>query len=543
MKIRSIIFFVTAMLTVLSCGKEKPQENAGQDDGKVENTPPLELEHPLPDWSYAGYDHSESAPDEGTPSGYKVYDVTDFGAVPNDGRSDREAFLNAVNAALGGIGYDIDGNGWLVFKHKAEANAVIYFPEGEFILHTSEDDVDGKSRSIQIRSGNIILRGAGRDKTTLMMQDPNRPRNESEMYSSPEMIQFKHNSGLSTVTKVDGDARKGEFGVHVEDVSALSAGDWICLYVKNNDPEFVKAEVRPYEPEPDWVISTSGVEVIDYHQIDYFIGNKVYFREPLMHEVRAEYGWEIKAYPHYENVGIEDLTFKGRAKVDFVHHGSWEDDGGYKPLNMNRLVNSWVRRVKFESVSEALNIVNCANVSAYDIVMSGNGGHSAVRSQASSRVLIGATVDRASEGKGNFHAVGVSKHSIGTVLWRNRWGEESCFESHANQPRATLIDCCTGGWHRGHMGGNYYEAPHHLADLVIWNFTATTVGESSFSWWDSPSWRFLPPVVAGFDGGVIFPTEQAVIIETGGVESLFEYQLQNRLGYLPDWITEIKNNN
>lgn len=25
-------------------------------------------------------------------------------------------------------------------------------------------------------------------------------------------------------------------------------------------------------------------------------------------------------------------------------------------------------------------------------------------------------------------------------------GDDSCFESHATQPRATLIDCCSGGF-------------------------------------------------------------------------------------------------
>ena len=38
--------------------------------------------------------------------------------------------------------------------------------------------------------------------------------------------------------------------------------------------------------------------------------------------------------------------FVGQAKDDFKHHGTWEDDGAYKPLNMVRLTNSWMRRVQ-----------------------------------------------------------------------------------------------------------------------------------------------------------------------------------------------------
>lgn len=72
-----------------------------------------------------------------------------------------------------------------------------------------------------------------------------------------------------------------------------------------------------------------------------------------MHAVDPQWKWTIQKYPHYENVGVEDMTFEGKAKVDFTHHGSWEDDGAYKPINLIRLTNSWMRRVGFRSVSEA----------------------------------------------------------------------------------------------------------------------------------------------------------------------------------------------
>lgn len=554
MSFKRIIIAIICCLAPLSC--DKPHEDVLVDDGSLTDKPQEKPEQPdstqttdsvspvlpLVDYSYAGYSRSESAPQEGVPEGYEVYDVTDYGAVPDDGISDREAFLNTLKAALK-TDYRTDGNGWTVFGHKEKANAVVYFPEGEFILHNTEDDVNGQSTPIQIRSGHLIIRGAGRDKTTIMMQAPNLPRDPSELYSSPEMLILKHNSGTSPLTvkaEVTEDSAKGDHTIKVSSAASLHEGQWICLHVKNNDPDFVTSQVYPYEADEDWTISKDGVIVMDYHRIRSIEGNAVTFHEPLLTEVKAEYGWELLEYPHYEHIGIEDLTFKGCAKADFSHHASWEDDGGYKPLCMQRVTDSWLRRVRFVSTSEACSIINSANVSAYDILMEGNRGHSAIRSQASSRVLIAATHDRTSEGKGNFHGVGVSKHSIGTVLWRNTWGNDSCFESHANQPRATLIDCCSGGWHRGHMGGNHNEAPHHLSDLVIWNFKATEISETDFPWWDTPSWKFLPPVIAGFEGNVHFPLDQATITDTEGIGSLFEHQLQKRLGHIPGWITELK---
>lgn len=156
-------------------------------------------ENVLLDFSYAGYDHGETAPLEASALGYKVYNVMDYGAVPNDDISDRDAFLACVEAATG-VKFSAS-NKVLTLAHKEKANAIVYFPEGEFILHTTADNhtADGVtySRTIQIRAGNFVLRGAGRDKTTLVMQDPNLPTDAKVLYSSPVMLDFKHNSSFT----------------------------------------------------------------------------------------------------------------------------------------------------------------------------------------------------------------------------------------------------------------------------------------------------------------------------------------------------------
>lgn len=526
------------------------------------------------DFSYAGYMHGESAPVEAAAWGYKTYDVTAYGAIPNDGKSDRDAFLACVEAATGQKFAQSDKS--LTLAHKEKANAIIYFPEGEFILHTSEDNHTNASgavfsRTIQIRAGNIILRGAGRDKTTLVMQDPNLPTDESVLYSSPLMIDFKHNSGLGTKTNVavTENAPKGAYSVKVANTAGISEGSWVCLSIQNNDPALVAYELRDGnmltgELSSSHDIIKNGVKVNEYHQVKSVNGNEITFYEPIHHEVditytafTGGYNWSILDFPHYENVGVEDLTFKGNAKDDFKHHGNWQDDGAYKPLGLTRVVNSWLRRVRFTSVSEACSVTNSSNVSVYDIIFDGNRGHSSIRSQGSTKVFIGATKDIASgpavsggafiEGAGQYHAVGVSKPSIGTVLWRNTWGSDSCFESHATQPRATLIDCCKGGWMRSRQGGDALQVPNHLADLTIWNFCSVTPGNRDFYWWDHSGkyWRFLPPVVVGFHGEpTTFDESQMKCNFSNGTpvtpESLYEAQLKNRLGAVPGWLLSIQ---
>lgn len=51
----------------------------------------------LLDFSYAGYKHGETAPPDVWTLGYTVYDVTDYGAIPDDGKSDRNAILKILD--------------------------------------------------------------------------------------------------------------------------------------------------------------------------------------------------------------------------------------------------------------------------------------------------------------------------------------------------------------------------------------------------------------------------------------------------------------
>lgn len=531
-------------------------------------------ENVLLDFSYAGYMHGETAPPEADALGYKVYNVIDYGAVPNDGISDRAAFLACVEAATGQQFAESAKN--LTLGHKEKANAIVYFPEGEFILHTSDDDYTENgvtySRTIQIRAGNFVLRGAGRDKTILTMQDRNLPTDPAVLYSSPVMIDFKHNSGLTEMgINVTKNVGKGEFSIEVNNTEGLSVDSWVCLAVQNNDPAYVAKELEAGNlTETEFTTShdiiKNGVKVYEYHQIKAVSGNTVTFYEPVHHEIDINYtaftgssfNWCLLKYPHYENVGIEDLTFKGNAKNNFAHHASWEDDGAFKPLGMTRLVNSWLRRVKFTSVSEACTVTNSSNVSVYDVIINGTRGHSSIRSQVSTRVFIGATVDKSDgylidspstfvEGAGQYHAVGVAKPSIGTVLWRNVWGSDACFESHATQPRATLIDCCSGGWMKYRQGGDANQVPNHLADLTVWNFCSVTAADGTFNWWDHSSqwWKFLPPVVVGFHGQpTAFDETQMTVNSSNGIpvnpESLYEAQIKERLGAVPAWLISLK---
>lgn len=482
----------------------------------------------LPDYSYAGYNHGESAPQGAFSLGYQVINVKERMTAKN--MTAREALISILQEK--GM-TKVNGTN----KLNANAKIVIYFPAGDYVLHNDDDNtrdeskqkdaVDSKnnnvSSGIEIYGGNFVIKGDGPDKTRLIMETPNLPTSISNLSSSPILLAIKHTNGpnnagnspkLASVTE---NAKRGDFTVKVSGTTGISSGQWVQLRLRSGDRELVKKEIGPIALNENWAIAKApisinqssddlyGVKITEFHQVKSAANGKITFYEPIMHDIDIKYndteGWEIRTYKYLENVGIEDLSFVGNALDGYAHHGEghaeqakvgWQYDGAYKPLLLQRVVNSWVRNVHFESVSEALTFAESANSSAYDIRISGKRGHSAVRSQGSSRVFIGKVRDESAGNdvygkscQGQFHGCGVSKPSVGTVLWNVTWGNDACFESHATQPRATLIDNCSGGLVYYRAGGDENEVPNHLGDLTLWNLnvTGTDSHASNFAWW------------------------------------------------------------
>lgn len=549
----------------------------------------------LPDYSYAGYNHGESAPQGAFSLGYQVINVKERMTAKN--MTAREALISILQEK--GM-TKVNGTN----KLNANAKIVIYFPAGDYVLHNDDDNtrdeskqkdaVDSKnnnvSSGIEIYGGNFVIKGDGPDKTRLIMETPNLPTSISNLSSSPILLAIKHTNGpnnagnspkLASVTE---NAKRGDFTVKVSGTTGISSGQWVQLRLRSGDRELVKKEIGPIALNENWAIAKApisinqssddlyGVKITEFHQVKSAANGKITFYEPIMHDIDIKYndteGWEIRTYKYLENVGIEDLSFVGNALDGYAHHGEghaeqakvgWQYDGAYKPPLLQRVVNSWVRNVHFESVSEALTFAESANSSAYDIRISGKRGHSAVRSQGSSRVFIGKVRDESAGNdvygkscQGQFHGCGVSKPSVGTVLWNVTWGNDACFESHATQPRATLIDNCSGGLVYYRAGGDENEVPNHLGDLTLWNLnvTGTDSHASNFAWWsDSDTWwKIFPPIVVGTHGmNVKFPgkeQQQVTYEESTGMkvspESLYEAQLRERLGYVPGWLNALK---
>ncbi|MCF2594271.1 DUF4955 domain-containing protein [Bacteroides caecigallinarum] len=533
----------------------------------------------LLDYSYAGYMHGKVAPPDGFALGYEVVNVKEY--MDSKNLSAREAFIEILNENRL---VRINGN---TTNSNSNVRKVFYFPAGEYDMQPS-----GITDLFpEIYGGNFVIKGDGEGKTKIFMN--------SYIYNNKTAPLFliKHTQSPTNIdnskelAKITANVSKGSFSVNVSSTVGLSPDKWVQLRLRSANNDLLQKELGPiYSQKKDiWSITQQpgltgdknnnedgkGVNIMEFHQIKSISGNTVTFYEPIMSDIDISYndydgGWIIRDYKYFENVGVENLTFVGNAVTPYYHHGEgatdssipeWMYDNGYMPLQFGRLINSWVRNVTFESVSEAMTFGESANCSAYNITIKGNRGHSAVRAQGSSRVFIGKVIDESSDtrGHGQWHGCGVSKPSIGTVIWNSNWGKDACFESHATQPRATLFDNCSGGLVRYHAGGAESENPNHLRDLTIWNLYVTgTIDEKNqnwsndFQWWDATTvwWKIYPPILVGVHGTSITwdkgtdDAKQYTYEESTGTkvtpESLYEEQLRNRLGYLPAWLNALK---
>ncbi|QZT38145.1 DUF4955 domain-containing protein [Halosquirtibacter xylanolyticus] len=476
----------------------------------------------LPDFSYAGYHRGEKAiPD----ADYKVFDVTKFGAKPNDKRSDRKAVQKAIRAA------EKNGSG------------IVFFPAGEYRLQEKKDP----TKPITISGDKIVLRGSGSGEggTKLYFAKDLPPKDPNKLWTCPYFIEFTAKGKDAYISNVLNDLEKGESTVHLLSASGLKEGQWVYIRLSNTDPDLIEHEMCGCKVDKSWksIREKKGIYVKEYHQIKSINGNKVTFYEPVMHKVESQYGWKLYTFASSEEVGVEDIAFVGNWKENFIHHKNPLHDGGYSAVKLGRVVNSYMRRCSFHDFNRISHISGSANVSVINCVITGTPGHSSIGASASSRVFLGKIDDQSSQ----WHAPGVASSTIGTVIWRVRYTDKTSFESHASQPRATLFDCVEGGFFLGRAGGARQNLPNHMEDLILWNFKETDKAESGFEFWSSKTWfwKLLPPTIVGFHGaGTTFEASQVKIDESHGTpvkpESLYEEQLKLRLGKLPKWLVELK---
>ncbi|MGJ8654622.1 MAG: DUF4955 domain-containing protein [Opitutaceae bacterium] len=475
----------------------------------------------LPDFSYAGYHYSEIPIPE---PDYKVFNVTEYGATPDDGLSDRDAIQAAIDAA------------------SSHGNGIVLFPSGRFHLNTETD----AESPIYLKASKVILRGSGEGShgTELFMARNLEPESPEKMYSTPFMLNIESPIRKETsITKVIESATRETFTITVESSKDLTVGQRVTLYLRST--EAVPDALAPYSPPAAWErLFTDGIIVKERHMIKSINGNQITFEEPIHVSINSAHGWEIRSYHVIEEIGIEDIHFVGNWTSDFVHHRSALDDGGWSALNITNVANSWIRRCTFTNWNYDISIRSSSAVSVLQVSLLGNKGHHSTHTRGGYGVLFGLMRDTT----GNHHGPGVGYQSVGTVFWKSQYEASTSWDSHSGLPYATLLDCVEGGITYGRSGGPQAGLPNHWRHFVLWNFKNLGSVPRDYDFWrsgDNKRDRYVLPIIVGLHGNpATFNESNLQLIESKGQavspNSLFESQLSLRLGKLPTFIDTIK---
>lgn len=474
----------------------------------------------LPDYSYAGYHRCEQAVPTVSPQSHRYFTVTDFGAIPNDGKSDRDAVVAALAAA-----------------HQQDGPAVVYFPNGNYQLFEAEDF--GKPRLVVKRS-NIVIKGSGVATTQLEFS-------ESHLPAAP-LISFRSSSGNDDYWRGDQKLKTcvlkqlGQFSVQVSHPGDLQPGMRINLNAQM-DPDSPEAQ-KFYLPHqvPDGVISSAKAkggkltDLFELHEIKTINKDVVTFAEPIHLDIKALTLVQFYRVDHsIEECGLEDLSLRGGYRHQFKHHSGTRYGEDYRMIEFNRVFNSWVRRVRITDFSSAISIWLCGFNSFSDILLEGNCGHTSITAKSS----YGNLFAYIREYNDVHHGLGVSRSGVNTVFLRCvQYGN---MEAHCGYPRATLYDLNEGGF--APRGGGATFTPMHDKGLTFWNWKVTKKGTFDF-WPEGKRYGyFLNPIIAGLHGEPFeIPDQDTDLLayESPGTPtkplSLFEAQLANRLGQLPIWL-------
>lgn len=266
-------------------------------------------------------------------------------------------------------------------------------------------------------------------------------------------------------------------------------------------------------------------------------------RDPIYLPLDAKDNPIANATGMIEEVGVEDLCFRGNWYGRFSHHQTALDDEAWDAIRFENVANGWIRRCSFLNVNTAVFIKGSAYCSLLENRIAGTRGHYGITARSGScGVLSGLSSDMA----GQAHGPSVGNQSSNIVLWRWSMLPGTSFDSHGNMPSHTLVDRVDGGSFMK-SGGPESALPNHLNGLVFWNFKYDGFDKQPVDFWSGARSQsnFVKPWVVGMHGKPIrFVAENLQVNESLGQavspESLFEAQLQQRLNEDPTWIDSAK---
>ena len=478
------------------------------------------LDSVLPEYSFAGYHRCERPLPDVTRMSHRYVDVTAFGAKADDGRSDRDGVLLALQAARSHGG-----------------PVVVYFPPGRFRLNEAEDV--GKP-PVVIDRGQLVLKGGGIGKTELFFAEPALLGASLITVTSDRPPDYYWRGGAKIAGVLPGGTDDG-FSIEVDDASRLREGMVVNVDADLNvNLGHCQSYFAPHAvPEgPKKRHGGKNDYMFELHRIREIDGRTVTFAEPIHLDLPHLDSVVLWSVDHtVEEAGVEDMTLRGNYHEQFSHHNGSHFGEDYRMLRFEDAFNCWVNRVRIVDYSFAVSVWRSGFNTFANILAEGNAGHSLMTVRNS----YGNLFAYVREYTDTHHGLGVAGAAANTVFLR--CVQYANMEAHCGWARATLYDVNEGRFST--RGGGATFTPHHGKRLCFWNWNVLQEGSCDF-WPEGKRYGyFMPPIIAGLHGAPFDVADRAADVqawECPGTpvlpESLFEAQLALRLGGMPDWMTE-----
>ena len=474
----------------------------------------------LSDYSYAGYHFSErEIPDV---SSWAQFDVTNYGATPNDSIFDDDGIRAAINAAMA-----------------SNQPAVVYLPAGLYLVA----DQTNENSPFMINASNIVLKGAG--------AGPGGTEIFTDQYGNfPWRFHFKADNASNDdiITSINKRIHRGDFTIEVQNASSLRVGQVVEL--RHQGADNLAANIPGHTYKSNWNTGNRGIRTLEKHLIDSIDGNRVTFTSPVQYTITADIsGAELRKYYTSEEVGVEDILFTSgwsHSPEIYVHHASNFVDYAYRALAFENVKNGWIRNCEFRGWNETLMIEKSMGITVKNILISGKQGHTSYFARRCYGVLFEDCVDNVPVGfqdaGGQGHGPGMRWSTVNTVFRNCTMQSHQSIDCHGYHPYSNLLDNVQGGCFRNN-GGAENSYPNSGPYMTFWNFVhASRFSSRVFDFWDiinRRNYTFADPIFVGFQApGEDITFRNELLDELNGVEaypkSLFDAQLQLRLygGYM-----------
>lgn len=282
----------------------------------------------LPDFSFAGY-HSGEDP---LPLVPVTANVRDFGAKGDGEHDDTQAFKEAIARTSAGA---------------------IFIPPGRYVI----TDI------LWIQKPNLVLRGAGADRTTLVCPKP-LEQIKPDSGATTEGLPTSNYSWSGGIIWVRGsretrqprpvttEARRGENIVTVGDTAALAVGQRVHLRLTDDDRHTLIDHLYAGDPgDITKLIERGAIKTGVVSRITALDGHRVTLERPLPFDVRLAWSPTLSVFdPDVTEVGVESLSFE----FPVTPYGGHFKEAGYNAIAINTAADCWVRDVRLRNADSGV---------------------------------------------------------------------------------------------------------------------------------------------------------------------------------------------